>query len=239
MNILITMAGMGSRFKKAGFDQPKYMIEVRGKTLFQWSMESLTAFRDERHIFVVRRADGAEDFIRDMCQELGINELEVIEIENLTRGQAETAMLAFSCWRRDESLLVYNIDTYVEPGELLPEFIKGDGFIHCFEAPGDHWSFVKLNDRGRAVEVREKTRISSHCSIGAYYFRSCKLYADLYRKLYEEQGHLEKGERYIAPMYNLLIEQGGVVYIQDIPADKVHVLGTPEEVVIFEKMFNV
>lgn len=235
MNILITMAGLGSRFKKAGYNQPKYMIEVRGKTLFQWSMESLTAFRDERHIFVVRRADGAEDFIREMCQKLEIADIEIIEIENLTRGQAETAMLAAFCWREDESLLVYNIDTYVEPGELLPELIKGDGFIHCFEASGDHWSFVKLDDSGKAVEVREKTRISNHCSIGAYYFSSCKLYAELYRKLYDEQGHLEKGERYIAPLYNLLLKQGKDVYIQDIPPVKVHVLGTPEEVQIFSK----
>lgn len=235
MNILITMAGIGSRFKKAGYDQPKYMIEVKGKTLFEWSMDSLTAFRDERHIFVVRKDDAAKDFISDMCQKLGLKSIEIIEIENLTRGQAETAMLASSCWREDESLLVYNIDTYVERGEILPELIKGDGFIHCFEAPGEHWSFVKLDDSGKAVEVREKTRISNHCSIGAYYFRSCKLYAELYRNLYEEYGYLEKGERYIAPMYNLLIEQGGKVYIQDILSAKVHVLGTPEEVKMFEE----
>ena len=236
MNILITMAGAGSRFKKAGDAQPKYMIEVKGKTLFEWSMESLAAFRDEYHIFVVRKADGAEGFIREMCDKLVIREHEILEIEELTRGQAETAMLAAGCWHEDEPLYVYNIDTYVEQGELLPEVIKGDGFIPCFEASGEHWSFVNLDETGKAVEVREKKRISNHCSIGAYYFSSCMLYADLYRKLYDEQGHLEKGERYIAPLYNTLIEQGGAVYIQEIPPGKVHVLGTPEEVIEFEKM---
>lgn len=233
MNIVITMAGLGSRFKKAGYEQPKYMIEVRGRTLFEWSMESLVAFREEPHIFIVRRADEAKDFIEGMCQKLGIVRRKVIEIEEMTKGQAETAMLAKGIWQDGEPLYIYNIDTYVERGELRPETIQGDGFIPCFEAPGDHWSFVKLAADGKATEVREKERISSHCSIGAYYFRSCKLYAELYRKLYEEQGHLEKGERYIAPMYNLLIEQKGTVYIQNIPKDKVHVLGTPDEVAFF------
>ena len=235
MNIVITMAGLGSRFTKAGYAEPKYMIEVKGKTLFEWSMESLASFRDELHMFIVRRDDGAKNFIEKMCEKAGICKYRVLEIKNLTRGQAETAMMAADCWQEEEPLYIYNIDTYVERGELSSEIIKGDGFIPCFEAEGDHWSFVRLNNVGKAVEVREKKRISRHCSIGAYYFRTCKLYVELYRKIYEELGYLEKGERYIAPMYNLLIEQGGEVYIQDIPSPKVHVLGTPEEVQSFEE----
>lgn len=233
MNIVITMAGLGSRFRKAGYTEPKYKIKVRGKTLFEWSMESLTDFHHEKHIFIVRKADNAREFINEMCKRLSVESYDVLEIEEVTRGQAESAILARDFWVEGESLLVYNIDTYVEQGELLANFMKGDGFIPCFEADGDHWSFVRLDEKGKAVEVREKKRISSHCSIGAYYFRSCRLYAELYRSFYEETGNLEKGERYIAPLYNLLIERGGMVYIQDITSDKVHVLGTPEEVRTF------
>lgn len=76
--------------------------------------------------------------------------------------------------------------------------------------------------------MRAKERISSHCSIGAYYFKTCRLYIELYRRFYAQSGYLEKGERYIAPMYNLLIEQGRKVFIQDIESAKVHVLGTFE-----------
>lgn len=235
MNVVITMAGVGSRFRNAGYMQPKYMIEVRGKTLFRWSMESLANFRKEQHIFLVRKDDGATTFIRKNCSDLGIERVIIIELERLTRGQAETAIMAASVWQEKEPLMVYNIDTYVEKDYLTAGNIKGDGCIPCFNAEGTHWSFVKLGDKGKAIEVREKKRISDNCSIGAYYFRSGKLYEKLYRKLYDEDGYMEKGERYIAPMYNLLIEQGGEVYIQDIPSDAVHVLGTPEEVMAFAK----
>lgn len=79
-----------------------------------------------------------------------------MEIDYLTSGQAETALLAGKVWDPDSELLIYNIDTYVEEGLLRIQDICGDGFIPCFTAPGKQWSFVRLDDTGRAVEVREK-----------------------------------------------------------------------------------
>ena len=232
MNVVITMAGIGARFRAAGWTIPKYQIEVRGKTLFEWSMSSLNAFRQWQFIFLVRREDQAEKFITSTCAGMGI-EPKLIELDRLTKGQAETALLASNAWREDEPLLVYNIDTYVEPGQLRPELITGDGFIPCFNADGTHWSFVRLDSEDRVIEVQEKIRISDHCSIGAYYFRSAKLYSDLYNEFYV-QSNVEK-EYYIAPMYNRLIERGGEVRIQSIDSKYVHVLGTPEEVETFAR----
>ena len=179
MNIVITMAGLGLRFRDAGYTVPKYQIEVNGKTLFDWSMSSLENFFGDTFIFLVRREDDATDFINAACDRMGID-AKIIQLEKLTRGQAETAMFASKFWSVDEPLLIYNIDTYVEPGQLRPELLHGAGFIPCFTAEGTHWSFVKLDASGKAVEVREKERISNHCSIGAYYFQSARLYADLY-----------------------------------------------------------
>lgn len=232
MNIVITMAGLGLRFREAGYTVPKYQIEVRGKTLFEWSMSSLENFFGEPFIFIVRKADGAANFIKTTCAAMGID-AKIIQLEKLTRGQAETAIFASELWVADEPLLIYNIDTYVEPGQLKAELIRGAGFIPCFTAEGTHWSFVKLDDDGKAVEVREKERISNHCSIGAYYFQSARLYTELYEGFYgNDSGRVEQ---YIAPIYNRLIERGAAVYIQNIPAEFVHVLGTPAEVEAFAR----
>lgn len=234
MNIVITMGGLGSRFRKAGYTVPKYEIEVNGKTLFDWSMLSLTAFFKEKFFFIVRKEDKASDFIKEHCRLLGI-EAEIYEIDHLTQGQAETAVLIANRWKKNEGLFIYNIDTYVEAYAMKPEDISGDGFIPCFTAAGDHWSFVRLDGEGKAVEVREKKRISNHCSIGAYYFSSASLYEKIYDEFYRKNHYLEKGEQYIAPMYNYMIQQGYDVRIQDIPKEKVHVLGTPEEVELFKE----
>lgn len=238
MNVVITMGGLGTRFRQAGYNIPKYQIEVCGRTLFDWSMLSLAAFRQYKHIFLVRSEDKAENFIKAHAGALGIENHDIICLEQLTRGQAETAMLAEKCWDKEHGLLIYNIDTYVESGEMRPELLQGDGCIPCFHAEGEHWSFVKLDSVGKAVEVREKNRISDNCSIGAYYFRSCEIYKKAYNDLYEKGNYTEGGERYIAPMYNVLIESGFDIRVQDIETRCVHALGTPEEVEQFKKWYG-
>ena len=114
------------------------------------------------------------------------------------------------------------------------EDFDGDGFIPCFNAPGDHWSFVSVDEAGRAVEVREKQRISDNCTIGAYWFSSCDLYERMYNEYYTDAANMEKGEKYVAPLYNHMISKGMKVGISVIDSRKVHVLGTPEELKVFE-----
>lgn len=237
MQIVITMAGLGSRFKKAGYICPKYQIEAFDKTLFEWSMESLKGYYDEKnaYFFIVRKEDAARDFIESAAQKCGIDKskVTVIEIDYLTDGQATTALLAGKYWDADDSLMIYNIDTYVESYEMKAEDIEGDGYIPCFKAEGDHWSFVKLDSNNDAVEVREKVRISDNCTLGAYYFRTCALYEQIYNEYYTEGRALDANERYVAPLYNYMIQKGMKVRISLVDPAKVHVLGTPEELDVF------
>ncbi len=231
MTIIITMAGVGSRFKKAGYKVPKYMIEAKGKTLFEWSMDSLIGYNEnvEKYIFVVQRQDNSKEFITKQCEKYKINEFEIIEIDGLTDGQATTCMLALPYLNKEKPIMIYNIDTYVEPYEMKYEDIKGDGFIPCFYGKGDHWSFAKLDEKERVVEVREKERISENCTLGAYYFSSANLYEKIYNEYYIDDSNLEKNEKYIAPLYNYMIKNDFEVRISIVNVDKVHVLGTPEE----------
>ena len=216
MTIIVTMAGMGMRFRDAGYDCPKYMIETKGKTLFEWSM--------------------AKCFIDEKCTLYGIKCFKVVEIDRLTDGQATTCMLAIPYCDPDKPVMIYNIDTYVEPYNLRYSDIEGDGFIPCFYAEGNHWSFVSTGADGQADEVREKERISDNCSVGAYYFSSAKLYKEIYEDFYAGGTNVEKKEKYIAPMYNHMIKKGLAVRISLLNAACVHVLGTPEEVKEFEAL---
>lgn len=237
IDVVITMGGAGSRFRKMGYDVPKYMIDANGKTLFEWSMISLEGFREQvsQYIFIALKDEKKDvtEFINAKCETLEIKHFHVIVIDSLTDGQATTALLAKQYWKPDNALLIYNIDTYVEANEMNSRELRGDGFIPCFKAEGEHWSFVKLGPDGKAVEIREKCRISDNCTLGAYYFRSCGLYEELYTEYYENDENLVNGEKYVAPLYNYLIGKGGSVYISDVKPEKVHVLGTPEELQLF------
>lgn len=235
MNIIITMAGLGSRFRKAGYEMPKYMIKAKGKTLFEWSMDSLVGYNKNvvKYIFVVRKEDNSKNFITNTMKKYNINNIEIIEIDYLTDGQASTCMLAIPYCELEKPIMIYNIDTYVEPNEMRFDDISGDGHIPCFNAPGDHWSFVRTDENNNVIEVREKVRISNNCTLGAYYFSSANLYKKLYEEYYSDETKVEKNEKYIAPIYNYMIKKGMKVTISIIDNRKVHVLGTPEELKIF------
>lgn len=231
--VIITMAGEGQRFREAGYAVPKYAIPALGRSLFSWSMESLRSFiaAGWHFVFVVRRADDARGFISAEARALGIAAFDLLELDGKTDGQATTALLAGGVIADTSApIAIYNIDTYVEARALPVASIRGDGWIPCFPGAGDGWSFVRLDDRsGRVVEVREKKRISPHATIGLYYFGSWTLYRTTYERYYAKPEHLERGERYIAPMYNQLVADGRAVYISEVPIDAVHPLGTPQE----------
>ena len=82
--------------------------------------------------------------------------------------------------------------------------------------------------------IREKQRISNNCSVGAYYFLSVDLYRTIYKEFYGQQENVAIKEKYIAPMYNYMIQKGYEVTMSLIDKDKVHVLGTPEELEEFK-----
>ena len=231
MNIAITMAGEGRRFREVGYKVPKYRIEAKGRSLFAWSLDSLRAFFGPGHrfLFIARRAEDPEAYIEEECRALGIRRHGVRLLDRPTDGQATTAMLAEGDFPGGEPFAVFNIDTHVQPGLMAPGDVRGDGWIPCFPAEGDRWSFVRTDATGRAVEVREKVRVSPHASVGFYAFRDFDLFAEAYRAERAPQA----GERYVAPLYNHLIRAGMDVRMHALPLSGVHVLGTPQDLEAF------
>lgn len=234
--VVITMAGAGSRFVQAGYLQPKYEIEVRGRTLFAWSMHSLRSFIDSGSpfVFIARAVPDVEAFIARQCNELGIGQYRTALLNSITDGQATTAMMAGPFWDDpDRPLAIYNIDTYVNPEALPVSSIRGSGWIPCFPGEGDKWSFAAADASGRVSELREKKRISPHATIGLYWFDSFRRYAQAYKTYYADPRNVEVRERYVAPLYNQIITDGKEVYIHQIEAKDVYPLGTPEDVTLF------
>ena len=235
---IITMAGFGRRFLDAGYTVPKYRIEAHGRSLFAWSVLSLKQFIEQgsRFVFVVRAADNAGEFITAEAAALGIADQAIVELNEPTDGQATTAMKAEPAVRAPgKPMLIYNIDTFVDPRSLPATAPLGDGWIPCFPAQGDHWSFAAADSEGRVREVREKVRISNHATIGLYWFSSFEIYSETYRH-HAAGSPMEAGERYVAPLYNHLIAAGRPVYVHEVPMDAVIPLGLPDEVERFRQM---
>jgi dTDP-glucose pyrophosphorylase len=234
VNIVIPMAGRGSRFAQVGVTTPKPLIDVLGKPMYAWAVDSLPLSLARRLIFVCLRehlADrGLADDIRSRYAQL---DPMIIALDAVTRGQSETVLAAKREIDADEPLLVYNADTYernrlTEELPRLPSSVVG--LWSVFSAPGDKWSFARVDERGRVVETAEKKRISDHASTGLYWFRRGRDFVRIAEAAIDA-GDRSGGEFYVAPLYNRLIAEGGEVRVS--VADEVWVLGTPEDLAHF------
>ena len=237
-NIVITMAGRGRRFVEAGYGIPKYEIEVRGRCLFDWALSSLANFLTKgcRVIFVCLKENCSGAFLHDRLREMHLSDIRICELAEVTDGQATSAYQSRDLWFLDGPLLIYNIDTRIAPASLKPSFIRprSDGWMPCARMAGDHWSFVALGEDGWAVEVAEKKRISEYASLGLYWFARAGEYVSAYEHMQEEGDEWSRGERYVAPLYKHFIRSGKKISISELPASRVDVLGTPDELEAFK-----
>lgn len=236
--IVIPMAGMSSRFFKAGYTKPKYMLEAHGQTLFDHSVKSFQAyFSTLPFLFIVRDVYETETFVKKQAQKLGIKEFYIVVLDKETKGQAETVTLGLELLEQQHPdyqgpITVFNIDTF-RPNFKFPEVShRGDGYLEVFRGSGDNWSFALPEKEGstKVIKTAEKNPISDLCSTGLYHFNRKQAYLDAYQAyVAKPQQEWEKGELYIAPLYNLLIEKGLEVHYHLIDRSEVIFCGVPQE----------
>ena len=235
--IVIPMAGQSSRFKKEGYKLPKYMLEAKGKTLFYRSVESFRQYFDQEFfLFITLNTITIKNFVKNECEALKIKNYRIITLEKLTNGQAETVYMGLKEAELHDvdKTYIFNIDTF-RPGFTKPvgldiDYI--DGYLETFIGSGPNWSNIlpQEKDCSKVKLTAEKQEISKYCCTGLYYWKSSKVFCDIYEKtLNEGAGNLQGGEFYIAPMYNLLIEGGGDVRYNVISNDDIIFCGTPCE----------
>lgn len=233
---VIPMAGLSSRFFKAGYTQPKYMLKAHGETLFAHAVNSFADyFQQDRFLFVVRADYGTPAFVAAEAERLGIRDFDLVVLDRETAGQAETVALALDGYS-SESLYIFNIDTF-RPGYQKPAFCdQADGYLETFIGSGKNWSNIEPQQPGsdRVIRTAEKQEISEYCCTGLYHWGS----ADLYRRYYDEYARLDKsqldaGEQYVAPMYNLAIRDGRDIRFSVIEPEEVIFCGTPDEYVAY------
>lgn len=235
--IVIPMAGLSSRFKKSGYKMPKYMLEAKGKTLFEHSVESFRSYFDsEPFLFIALDVYTTENFINQQCKKLNIRNYTVVILDKPTHGQAETVYLGLKALslKEDVSVTIFNIDTFRPRFSYPREFAieEVDGYLETFVGSGANWSNVLpvSENSSRVIKTAEKQEISQYCCTGLYYWKSARKFMALY-EVYQSKSleDVDAGEYYIAPMYNDLISEGGKVHFSVIDEDQVIFCGVPAE----------
>jgi len=234
MKILIPLAGAGSRFFKAGYKDPKPLINVCGKPMIQRVIENLNMPENE-HIFIVQKPH-IEKYpqIKEYLQNCVLHST-IVEIDGLTEGAACTTLLAKE-HLDDSPLLIANADQWVDwDSNHFLKFCKNlDGCIPFFLSDSPKHSYSRVDySTGYVTQVAEKQVISNFATVGLYYFKSGLEYASCAEEMIKRNVRFNN-EFYICPVYNILINsRGGKV--KPYPVFEMRGMGTPEEL---EKFIN-
>jgi dTDP-glucose pyrophosphorylase len=238
VNVVIPMAGRGSRFATAAPTTPKPLVQVAGKPMVAWALRTLEGLDVDRLVFVVLAEHAAAFDLHRMLPGLAGRPVEIVELPGVTEGQLCTVLAAREHIDRDEPVLIAASDTYVDAD--LPRALSAmrpdcRGLISVADMSGEQWSFAKLGSDGGVVEVAEKVRISDHASTGLYWFASGRELCEIGDGMVA-RNERTRGEFYVIPVYQHLIRAGARVEVA--PARRMWDMGTPVAAAAFEAMLR-
>ena len=231
LNVLIPMAGAGSRFAQAGFTFPKPLIEVHNKPMIQVVVENLNITAN--YIFIVQK-EHYEKYNLKYLLNLIAPDCTIVQVEGVTEGAACTTLLAKEFIDNDKHLVIANSDQFIEwnSNEAMYGFNADDidaGML-TFKATHPKWSYAKLNEVGFVSEVAEKKVISDNATVGVYYWNKGSDYVKYAEQMIEKDIRVNN-EFYVCPVFNEAIENGKKIKIKEI--SKMWGIGTPEDLSYF------
>jgi dTDP-glucose pyrophosphorylase len=239
VNIVIPMAGAGSRFVNAGYETPKPFIDVLGKPMIVRVMENLFLPNAKYFLIIRRNHLAAEPELIKMIKEKF--NVVFIQIDKLTEGAACTILYARKFINNKFPLLLANSDQIIDID--IRDYISDcnqrnlDGSIMTFvdKSRNIKWSFAKIDENGLVENVKEKVGISDYATVGLYYFNKGSDFVDSAIDMIIDNDRVN-GEYYTCPVYNYLIQNGGKIGIYNINFSQMHGLGTPEDLNEFKAL---
>jgi len=229
LNVLIPMAGAGSRFETAGYTFPKPLIDVNGEPMIKVVTDNLNV--NANFIYIVQKKHNEKYNLTALLNLISPN-CKIIEVDGLTEGAACTTLLAKELINNDMPLLMANSDQFIEwdSNEFFYKMNETncDAGIVTFNSTHPKWSFVKTNENGLVIEVAEKKPISNIATVGVYYWKNGSDYVKYAEQMIEKNIRVNN-EFYVCPVFNEAISDSKDIRI--FPIEKMWGLGTPEDLI--------
>jgi NDP-sugar pyrophosphorylase family protein len=237
LNIVLPMAGRGSRFADAGYELPKPLILVHGVPMIKVVVDNLTPKIPHRFIFIAQQEHIDKYNLTPKLKSYAKN-VEVIGINGITEGQVCTALLAKNFFNNDEPLMNANSDQFIDIN--INEYLDAmnshdlDGMIMTMSSQDPKWSYAKTDENGIVIETAEKKVISQNATVGIFNFkRGCDLVRSAQQMIADDIR--VNNEFYTCPCYNYLIKEGKKIGIFSIGEEYngMYGLGIPKDLDFF------
>lgn len=229
-NIVLPMAGRGSRFRQQGYKDSKPFIDVEGKPMIQRVIENLNIEFDKNFKFIIlcQKTDYIDYDFSIFNKMIGHDNIEVVQLNGITEGAACTLLTAKEFIDNKVPLLSFNSDQMIDydPNETYSRLSLHDGGMPCFKGQGPKWSYAKTDEDGYVIEVAEKKQISDDATAGYYYWSRGSDFVKYAEEMIEADDRLNN-EFYVAPVYNYAVKAGKKIVITQV--DRVYQMGTPED----------
>ena len=238
MNIVIPMAGRGSRFAKAGYQMPKPLIDICGHPMIEYVVNNIRPKCEHRFIFICQEEHLEKYGLQQKLKEIAPG-CTIITIDHITEGAACTVLLAERYIDNADELMIANSDQYVDTdiNAYLAAMDGYDGLIMTMPASDPKWSFIKYDGQGLVTQVKEKEVISDQATVGIYNYRHGKDFVHYAHQMIDKNIRVNN-EFYVAPVYNEMIGVGKQIVYRDV-GDKMYGLGTPEDLMRFLTKFPI
>jgi len=226
-NILVPMAGLGSRFIKEGFKVPKQLINIKDKHLIDISLDCLD-YKDCNLIFVVRDETVYNFHIDELLKKKFGDDIKIVVLDKLTDGSVCSCLYAEEYIDNDAPLVIHTLDIEFRPvyDPHSMNDLDADGLLLTFKSNSSNYSYADVGEDGYVRKTAEKKAISSNACVGIYGFKKGSDFCKYAREMIAKDIRT-KNEFYIAPLYNLLVDDGKKIVTSTV--DKMHVFGTPDE----------
>jgi len=237
MNIVIPMAGAGSRFACAGYTDPKPLIPIHGVPMIKVVIDNCTPSRAHRFIFICQSAHVATYGLLEKLEAWAPGCV-LVEIDGLTEGTACTVLQAKHLIDDDTPVMIVNSDQYcdvdIDAYLQAMDNSDADGLIMTMKANDPKWSFVGFDEQGFINRVVEKEAISDEATVGVYNFKSGRQLVAALQTMIDNDLRVN-GEFYVAPAYNEIIAGQGKVVHHNIGSEAcgMYGLGIPADLEFF------
>jgi len=241
LNIVIPMAGRGSRFAKEGYVDPKPLIPLGNKRMIEVVVNNLKPACEHRFIFVCQQEHLDKYNYKNELERIAPG-CEIIGIDGVTEGAACTVMYSESLINNDMPLMIANSDQWIDTD--INDYLNHmqsedlDGLIMTMKADDPKWSFAKINDFNLVTEVVEKKVVSDEATVGIYNYKRGSDFCRHVKRMIE-RNERSNGEFYVAPVYTYMYELDNSkigVYNIGAEADGMYGLGTPADLDLFKSL---
>jgi len=241
INVVIPMAGKGSRFSQAGYEKPKPFIDVGGIPMIELVLRNL--YHQDAKYTLIGQAEHAEanrSIVNRLKREYNAN---YVTIAGITEGTACTLLHARSYFNDENPLVVANSDQFIEfnfqqfVDASLQSHSEGTILVFKDNSRNPKWSFVEANSEGDVIRVKEKEPISDLATVGIYLFRRGKDFIESAIDMILAKDKVNN-EYYTCPVYNYLIQKKQKINVARIQETQMNGLGTPEDLQLYLKKID-